>query len=58
MSKYFAEENQPNNSKPACLKPPCQTKKIRAKFYFSNELWDQMRMKNKEKKSNLTNQVD
>ena len=45
MSKYFAEENQPNNSKPACLKPPCQTKKIRAKFYIDDILWDEMQEK-------------
>ena len=58
MSKYFAEENPPTNTKLKCLKPLCQNKKIRAKFYFSDELWDRLQMKNKEMKSNLKDQVD
>ena len=58
MYKYFLGKNPPTNTEPKCLKPPCHTRKIRAKFYIDDELWDQMKMKNNEKKHNSKNQVN
>ena len=42
ISSYSPEEFPPTETRPQCLAPPCHARKIRAKFYVNDELWDQI----------------